>query len=175
MCLIIDVNTLSKVFDKSDVNHDAYRPVLSWIIEGRGKVVCGGSKYWEELKKVNKYLRVINQLNTARKVVKLPDGDVDEMMERLKGVCTDKDFDDPHIVALAIVSKVKIVCSEDERSYPYLTNKKWYPKGQGVPKIYRRSSSRSAKEMLSDKNIADICLPCEKLKKEMAASFQFAN
>lgn len=166
MCLVIDMNTVPCVFNRESDHHQDYAPVLDWIINGKGKMVCGGSKYWEEFKKISKYLRFLNQLNKAGKVVKVDDQLVDAKMNELKSLCSHRDFDDPHIAALLIISGCKVLCSEDERSYPFIKRKEWYPQGKRPPKIYKRTAFSRASIILSDENIADICTPCLKLKKE---------
>lgn len=170
MCLVIDMNTIPTVFNPDLDNHEKYKPVLDWVISGKGKMVCGGSKYWEELKQIGKYLRFFNELNKAGKVVKVDDEAVDQKMDELMEICDDSDFDDPHIVALLIVSGCKVVSSEDARSYPYIKRKEWYPKGRDVPKIYKSSSFNKASTILCDGNLADICLPCLKLRKADAGA-----
>lgn len=170
MCLVIDMNAISVVFNPNSKNHDKFKPVLEWIVSGKGKMVCGGTKYWEELSTVRKYLRLFNELNKAGKVVKVDDASVDIKMDELMGLCNDSDFDDPHIVALLIVSKCKVVTSEDSRSYPYIKRREWYSKSKDIPKIYKKSSFSVASTILSDKNIAEICLPCLKLKKKQSES-----
>lgn len=168
MCVVIDMNIIPVIFNPQSEHHDKYKPVLDWLIHGKGKMVCGGTKYWDEFKNIGKYIRFFNQLNKAGKVVKVDDGDVDIKMNELKGLCNDADFDDPHIAALLIVSGCKIICTEDERSYPYIRNKSWYPKGRCIPKIYKRTSLKRASRLLCDSNIAEVCLPCLKLNKQQA-------
>jgi len=168
MCLVIDMNTIPSVFNSSSESHQDYKPVLDWIINGKGKMVCGGSKYWEEFRGISKYLKFFNQLNKAGKVVKIDDALVDAKMNELMRICNDKDFDDPHIAALLIVSGCQVLCSEDKRSYPYIKRKEWYPDGKSPPKIYQRTALKNASSILSDANMAAICMPCLKLKKELA-------
>lgn len=170
MCLVIDINAIPTVFNPDLENHEKYKPVLDWVIKGNGKMVCGGTKYWEEFKLIGKYIRLFNQLNKAGKVVKVDDEAVDQKMGELVKLCNDADFDDPHIVALLIVSGCKVVSSEDARSYPYIKRKEWYPKGRGVPKIYKSSSFNYASAILCDGNLADVCLPCLKLRKSDAGA-----
>lgn len=165
MCLVVDMNTIPAVFNPSNDNHSNYTPILDWVINGKGKLVCGGTKYWEELAAIGKYIKVFNQFNKAGKVVKISDTLVDAKMNELISLCDHSDFDDPHIVALLIVSGCKVVSSEDERSYPFIRRKEWYPKGRVLPKIYKSSSFNHASKILCDQNMSDVCLPCSKLKK----------
>jgi hypothetical protein len=169
MCVVIDMNVIPRVFNSHSEEHENFKPVLQWIVSGKGKMVCGGTQYWVELRRIGKYLRFFNQLNKAGKVVKVEDYLVDQKMNELKALCCDSDFDDPHIAALLIVSGCNVLCSEDERSYPYMKKREWYPSGRRLPKIYKSSTVNNAATILSDGNMAEICMPCLKLKKEHSA------
>jgi len=168
MCIVIDINTFHAVFNPDSENHKLYQPVTEWVISGKGKIVCGGSGYLSELVKLKRFMGLFNQLKKAGKVVWADDVKVDAKEAELKLLCDDDDFDDPHIVALLIVSGCRLICTEDSRSYPYLKKKEWFPKGAALPKIYCAQSVRRAGKLLVDKNIADICLPCIRLNKVAA-------
>jgi predicted nucleic acid-binding protein len=163
MCLIVDVNALSCCFDKSDLNHDQFEPVLDWVLRGRGKIVYGGSKYKSEIKKAHKYLRILRSLDQAGKIVKVDDHSVDEQMSIVARANKDPDFDDPHLIAIVIVSGCRIVCTNDRRALRFLKNKDFYPGATKRPKIY---TSRKNTGLLKDSNIADACRPCIRLNKE---------
>lgn len=45
MAIIIDANCLARVFDKTNIEHDEFVPVFDWIVNGKGKLIYGGSKY----------------------------------------------------------------------------------------------------------------------------------
>ena len=81
MCIVIDANVFSSVFSRSSLDHGEFKPVLKWIIEGRGKIVYGGTKYISELRAAPKYLGIFNQLEMAGKVVKLCDSRVDDFQK----------------------------------------------------------------------------------------------
>lgn len=157
MCLVLDINAFHLVF----AGNESFKPVLDWLVHGRGKLVMGGSKYDEELTKMPKYLRLISLLKSSRKVVRANDEAVDRKTKEITRACPDPDFDDPHMVALLSVSGCKLFCSEDQRSYKYIKRRDWYT--GGTPKIYRSKSFRSAKHLLSDRHISGICMPCDLL------------
>jgi predicted nucleic acid-binding protein len=163
MCIIIDTNTFSSVFDRTSSNHDEFLPVLNWVIEGEGKIVFGGTKYRNELKVAYKYLKLIGQLNRSRKVVQVNDPEIDAYQTILEAKENHKDFDDPHIVAISYVSKCKLICSLDKRAYPFFSRKDFYPNNSPRPSIY---SSKKNANLLCRKYTAEICLPCVKLNKE---------
>lgn len=151
MCLIVDTNTFSCVFSSSDVNHDDFEPVLKWILDGYGIIIYGGTKYLTELKKTEKYLKLFRLLKDAKMAINIADKEVDESQKRIMSICTDKNFDDPHLVAICDVSDCIIICSKDARSVNYIKNKKFYKKkNRTIPKYY---SSKSNANILCDKNI----------------------
>lgn len=167
MCLIIDMNVLPCVFNEENANHANFKPVKDWILSGKGKMVVGGSTYFSELAKLNKIRKFYIALRKAGKAVVVePAIEIDKLEEKLKEKFEHKDFDDPHIVALLIVSGCQIICSNDARAFRFFQNKGWYPKGSSVPKIYCDKSFNKSKEILNDRNMVNICMPCEKLKKE---------
>jgi hypothetical protein len=157
MCLVLDINAFHLVFG----GHESFKPVLDWLLYGRGKLVMGGSKYDEELAKMKKYLRLISLLKKGCKIVRANNDAVDQKVIEITRACPDPDFDDPHMVALLSVSGCKLFCSEDQRSYKYIKRKEWYT--GSIPKIYRSKSLRSAKHILSDQHISGICMPCDVL------------
>ena len=59
MAIIIDTNCIANVFSPKTANHSEFKPVLEWILLGKGLMIYGGSKYREELKKTAKYLPII--------------------------------------------------------------------------------------------------------------------
>ena len=163
MCVIIDTNCLASVFERTSEKHDQFAPVLAWILSGKGKLIFGGSKYIEELRKTPKYLRIINIFKDFGKVVQVDKMKVDTEQERIEAIITDKDFDDPHLPAIVIVSKCKVICSGDTRSIRFVTQPHLYPKGIDVPKYY---TSNKNTDLLCDKYIHDTYKPLTKCTKK---------
>jgi len=161
MCIIIDTNSLANVFKTSSQNHEEFEPVLKWIIEGKGKVVFGGSKYISEIGLG--YAKLFNELRNTKKAVKIDNEKVDQLEVKLKSLIKHADFDDQHIVALLVVSGCKLICSEDRRAYPYFRNSLFFKYAKNRPKIYRGRTNYS---LLTDNNISKICKPCEPLSNQ---------
>ncbi|MFD2938378.1 hypothetical protein [Spirosoma flavum] len=155
MCIIIDTNTLSSVFKNDDAQHHVFEPVKRWIMEGKGKVVYGGSKYISELGP--NYVRLFSLLRGAGKAVFVPNDIVDSDMNVVSAQITHDNFDDQHIVALLRVSGCKLICSSDRRAYPFFRHNLFFNPARNKPKIY---SSLGNTSLLVDRNIADVCLPC---------------
>lgn len=154
MCLVIDINTLACVFDKTNANHEEFKPVFDWIETGKGKIVYGGKNYMKELGKARRYSRLFVNYSKKGKTVHLNDEEVDKHEKEIEAKVNDSNCDDPHIMAMIAVSKCKVLCSSDKRSYKYIKNQSFYPKGVNRPKIY---SKRSCENLLVEDNIIQIC------------------
>lgn len=140
MPIIIDVNSIPAVFGPDSSDHSDFEPVKNWIENGRGKMVYGGTKYIQELMLMRRYLTVLSQLRTARKIVVLKNEKVDADCEQVCSICGD--FNDPHLVAIARVSGCRLICSKDREAYPFLVQRSFYQGICETPKIYSGSQNR---------------------------------
>ncbi len=171
MCIVIDTNAMASVFVTSSKEHNQFKPVHDWILHKNGTIVYGGTTYFNELVKTKKFVPIFRRLKDKGKVIELHDCEkVDAIEECLKAKVNDKKFNDPHIVAIIIVSKCKIVCTKDGRSFKFVLDKTLYPKGISPPKIYKQESN---KNILKNDNIAEICKPNVILNKRELAALQF--
>jgi len=167
MPIIVDINALANVFDKSSEKHQEFKPVLDWIIKGKGKLVYGGSTFQRESSKTKKYRRAFNILKKINKTIEGNRQAVDQKEIENKKLIIDKDFDDPHIAAITCVTKCRLICTEDKRSIRHLKNKKLYPKGFVIPSFYTKPKNKS---LLSDAHIDPIHKPISKLNKKNQGS-----
>jgi hypothetical protein len=163
MCIIIDTCAIACVFDKANKSHEAFKPVYDWIMVGKGKMVYGGTKYGKEIGEMKRYIKFIAQLEKKGKVVILPKNSVDEYEVLVKNMENNPDFDDPHLIAMVLVSRCKLICTAEERAKKYITDKKFYGNGVKVPCIY---SSNGNKDLLSDKYMSKVCDKPKKLSKK---------
>ncbi len=154
MCIVIDINALPCVFSEDSECHDEFEPVERWILKGKGKIIIGGKKYMDELRKMPDYLSFLKELEKIGKVVPLEDDEVDSYEEKIKLIVNDSRFDDPHILAIIAISKCKVLCSNDKKSFDYIQKQEFYPKGVKKPRIY---SKRNCEDLLVDENIVAIC------------------
>jgi general stress protein 26 len=122
---------------------------------GRAKIVIGGGRYYRnEIKKnLASYVPILTELSRLNKTHWFSDEKVDDLTAHIKSLENKADFNDPHIVALLRVSKAKIFCSEDERSFQFVKDKRFFPKGQEAPKILSLKTHDASLELLNDKNI----------------------
>lgn len=165
MCLVLDTNVFGAFFDPESEKHNEFIPALEWVVRGKGKIVFGGSKYKNEMKETNKYIRFFASLERAGKLVRISDSEVDRKQDEVKKMEPKKDFDDPHLVAIVLVSQCRIICTNDKRALPYLKRTDFYKGKVKKPKVYQSKRNSS---LLADCNIADICLPCKKLNKKQS-------
>ena len=164
MCIVVDINCLPAVLNKKHATHAEFKSVSDWILTGKGKLVYGGSKYKEELKRARRYLRLVLTLGKKKKTVTVPDREVDHKQDEIDKSFVHSRFNDSHLVAIIVVSKCRLLCSADSEALPFLKKKQFYARNVNRPKIY---SSRKNADLLRDKNIADICKPCKKANKSL--------
>lgn len=137
MCLIIDTCCLAKVFNKDNIEHDRFKPVLDWITKGQGSVIYGGGKYKRELRRAPKYLSILVELNRQGRVISLSDKEVDVIAEEVSSIVNRSDFDDEHLIAIVRVACCRVVCTDDKTAERYLKRSDLYPRGMKKPKIYK--------------------------------------
>ena len=169
MPIIIDANCIANVFDKHCTKHDEFSPVRDWIISGKGKMVYGGTKYEEELKLLSKYLPLIRYLKDVKKVVKGDKSKIDKYQSYVESIRDDTDFDDPHLVAISVVTKCLLICSEDTRSIRHVKERKYYPKTFSRLPSYYTSSNNS--NLLSDTYVHQIFKPLTIINKSFQNKF----
>ncbi len=152
MCIVIDINALPCVFNEESECHDEFEPVERWILKGKGKIIIGGKKYMDELRKMPDYLKFFKDLEKRGKVVPLDNDEVNEREKEIESKVNDSKCDDPHIMAIIAVSKCKVL--SDKRSYKYIKNQAFYPEGVNRPKIYSKSKCEN---LLVNENIVEKC------------------
>ena len=136
MCLILDANCLHKVFPSAD---EDFLPVKDAITTGNAKLVYGGTKLRNEYKRVNAAWRMIVALDRAGRTRKVDDSDVD-IRESVLKASGRLQSDDPHVIALALISGVRLLCSHDINLHADFTNPRLLqPRGS----IYQNASHKN--------------------------------
>jgi len=172
MSVVIDSNTISVVFNKNNKEHSDFEPVLFWIIKGPAKIVIGGTTYKNELRRLRSYLPIIKELSRLNKVYSYPqDKDIDDKENEIIEYVGSKRLDDAHIIALLAVTKTRIFCSNDARSFPYITQQKHYVSSFYRPKIYTNKFHAPNKSILCKENLSHFCDPNDVLSKKQRNSF----
>jgi hypothetical protein len=132
MCLIIDVNVVHKFFPKPS---EDLMPIHKAIAEGGAKLVYGG-ELTREYRRMDAFRRFLLRLDQQGRARQVADSTVDAETKRLAegGFCVS---DDPHIIALALVGAVRLLCSEDEALAADFTNPALLRNPQG--NVYKRA------------------------------------
>lgn len=155
MCIVIDMNTLPSVFKKETSDHGEFAHVLKWILTVKGtSVVYGGTKYIGELKRMPKYLKILDELAKMGKVKQIDRERVDQEQMKVQEIITHRNFDDLHIVAIHRASGCRLFCTNDTRSHGFILNKKLYPgREYRRPSIY---SNHKNHDLLRNENIVPL-------------------
>ena len=139
MCLIVDMNVAHKILlAESDAD---FKDVHASLFGNKGtisKLVYGG-ELLREYNKNNAVRRQIALLDTAGRARKISDEQVDEESGNVSrsGLCVS---DDPHIIALARVRSVRLLCSHDQNLHQDFTNKTLLDHPRG--KVYQNSTHK---------------------------------
>jgi predicted nucleic acid-binding protein len=170
MCIVVDTNTVAPVFSANDAAHREFEPVLRWLLEGKGKLVYGGSTYRKEVfERMPRYRRFIEELKRNGKCVVLDHDAVDEAERRVRAAEPSPDFDDAHLIAIFDVSGCVLLCSNDDRADRFVKNRKLYEQN-APPRIYRRAADHT--HLLRNENIAACCKPSEPLPGDSRATLR---
>lgn len=118
MCLIIDANVVSKVFAPG--RSSDFQPIRI-ALQNRQAVAVYGGKLAREYHKVVKLRGIIAEYDRQGMLRKVSDTEVDRRTTALckKGVCRSND---PHIIALALESGVRLLCSHDQNLHADFTD-----------------------------------------------------
>lgn len=168
MCMIIDANTIPCVFSCTNQKHNDFKPVLKWLIYGKAKLNLGGKLLTKEIaEKQKSYMPFLLELNKFNKIHMFKSQIIDNKEKEIKQKESDPDFDDPHIIALSIISNTQVIVTDDARAFKFLKKIKEYDKNANVPKIYTTIEHSPHTELLVDTNICKNGNH-EILKKEVA-------
>ena len=109
MCAIVDANVAGEIFGEN--RSPAGKAFFDWVSKGHGRIVAGG-KLLEELNKTRARGWVREAINSGRiRRVKASDVEDLENQLRLRQICRSND---PHVIALAILSGARLLYSNDE-------------------------------------------------------------
>lgn len=117
MCLIIDANVASDVFSgKPSVD---FQPIWNALAKKKAIAVHGG-KLSNEYSKLKRITRLLVELTRQGCLRKIPD----EQVKAETIIYKNKEIksDDAHILALAKVANVRLLCSKDKKLHADFTN-----------------------------------------------------
>lgn len=137
--ILIDVCVLHKVLPKKAAASCGFGRIHVAIYKKQKKIVLGGSTYKKELGKCWKYLAMIVELKKAARVKYLDDERVNSEEDLVKSRAGNYLLNDPHLIAISIVGKNRMICTSDKKALSSLKNKAFYPKKFKIPCIYTGS------------------------------------
>ena len=115
MCLIVDNNLASDFFCGSVAD---LAPLKNAVLDSTCCLYYGGHLSREYFRS-EKVKRMIRQLDQAGRAKAIPDAAVDARTEAVASQCVS---DDPHIIALALESGARLLCSRDQALHTDFTN-----------------------------------------------------
>ncbi|NQT39223.1 MAG: hypothetical protein HQ581_17120 [Planctomycetes bacterium] len=139
MALIIDANKVADYLN--DTDDPPNRVIHDWVNNRGGKLVFGGRQLqeWYKINKARRYVRVLLQAGRAFRYA-TEEVDNKEAEVESTGLCRS---DDPHVIALACISGVRVLYSEDKALCDDFRDTELVPQPRG--KIYRRPKGKSDK------------------------------
>lgn len=142
--IVIDIDCLSRVFNKNNSEHAEYKPLHDCIFQHRNlEIAYGGEKYCAELEIASHYLKIFSELKKVGQAILLDNDNINRHERTLIGLTKGTRFNDQHIIAIVIEGRCGIICSEDSNSYIFFQDRSLYPKRFRRPTIYSGLGSRS--------------------------------
>jgi len=133
MCIIIDTSVAHRVLrSQTDEKYGGVSTELFSAKTNRVKLVYGGSKMTKEYGRAS-ILVIVHQLRSAGRALRVPDEQVDTEQDRITS-CLNCQSDDQHILALALVSNARLLCTADANLMADFKNKSIIDRPRG--KIY---------------------------------------
>lgn len=157
MCIVIDINRIPSVLNPESADHYEFEPVLTWVNDRKGKIVYGGTTYKRELRGAKRYYGILLEMRKGGMVEEVDEATVDRVEEEVRRKILHRNFNDQAIVAIVIVSRCRLVCSNDRKSFAFIKQPILYPKDFPRPRIY---TGRENVSLLSDRRIVGRCGPC---------------
>ena len=131
MSFVLDTNSFTKFME----HFCEFEPLLSWFNNDPAiKLVIGGSKYNDEIRKCNKFLGLVIELKRKRKVFEANKEEVDLLADKVKKYFSPC-CDDYHLIALLDISRCYIFVSYDRRADEFI--KGWVYSDGKKRHIYR--------------------------------------
>ena len=110
MCAILDTSVVHKVF--GDNRPEAGRKFFEWLNSGKGRLV-GGGELLRELDRNHAFREWREQAQRAGRFERFDDREIDDRARTIETTASCRS-DDPHVIALARISGVRLLYSDDQ-------------------------------------------------------------
>lgn len=107
MCLVVDANVANLILRSKP--KECFALIHHWLFIGPGCLVLGG-KLAKELCHSNDTRLLITVLNQCGRARTIPSVELVDTQDRVSKTCKSND---PHVLAVAIVGKARLLCSDD--------------------------------------------------------------
>lgn len=154
MCAIVDINVVHELWQ--DSGNEAGQGFRSAVDKGKLPLVVGGSQYVRELKACNpRVWNWIAELQRSGKLTVIDNTGVDFREGTLKQEREACESNDHHILALALVSKARLLYTNDMDLIKDFGNKELIDSPRGKVYSTARTSdfNSSRKRLLSDQTL----------------------
>jgi predicted nucleic acid-binding protein len=157
MCIVIDINVIAMVFQQDNARHSEFVAVKEWLDAKLGVVVYGGTKYKEELAKTIKHAKLLRLMRDGGRAITISDEAVDLIEKDVHAKTGGTDCDDQHVIALLGAARCSLLCSIDNRSFPFVHDKLLYPKGAPRVKIYTSPRNKRLLKKSDPSTLKNVC------------------
>lgn len=146
MCAIVDANVVSELWDSS--GSAAGQGFRCWVEGPNGRLAVGG-QLRQELGSSNA-ARWLQELDRTGKLTSVDDSRVNRQAARLRSDPASCMSDDHHVIALAQISRARLLFSNDKDLHKDFKNKRLIdqPSGTVYSTLARKDFTRSRKEQL---------------------------
>lgn len=147
MCAIVDRNAVGELLKQT---HEAAKGFYKWLRE-KGTLVVGGQELREAIYRRNddRERQAVNELRSAGKIIEVKDSALEERASDLRknNSCVS---DDEHIIALAQISRARLLYSKDKDLHKDFHNKELIdnPRGVVYSTLIDTSFSKDRRELL---------------------------
>ena len=154
MCAIVDASVAGEVFGSSRT--PAGKEFFNWVNQRRGRLVTGG-KLLAELNKTPAR-EWVRQALISGQIRAMDEGDVEAKTRELRreNVCRSND---PHVIALALISGARLLYSDDEALQNDFKTKNLIdkPRGRVYTTLGRRDSTTTThRRLLARKDLCQV-------------------
>ncbi len=134
MCIILDANCFASFRDRA--NQDM-QPIRTWLAQKDGKIAYSNtSKFRDEWKSSGLDLQTLNRAGQLKLIPK------DEVLSKQIEIEEDLESDDPHVIALAMVARIKVLVVQRQPDEPLRGSRR---RARGADTALQRDFKRLAR------------------------------